>query len=602
MSYDNKDQYIIQSKIGEGGMGTVYLAEDTTLQRPVAIKELIRKTTGDDAIESRFQQEALALARLNHPNITHLYAFLPKGETYWMVMEYVPGKTLEEWLHYHGKMSASLASSIVIQMLEGLQHAHRKGIIHRDLKPSNVMISSDGEVKIMDFGIARIRDSQRITKHGKSVGTLAYMAPEQIKGEEGDERTDIYAAGNILYELLSAHTPFEADTDYHLMKLKLEESPKPLSTLAAATPQELQKVIMKALDRNPAKRYESVAALREAIEHSMQGKLLKAEVLNSRLTDIQQEESFVQAVHENPLKKFSGMVKNLPVRAAADKISGGFRQLSGSSRQSKAWILLAVSAALCASLLFWNYHGSGTPAAADSTNTTTLDNPAINTMPEPVDTGAKKEQMPIIENQIMQNAPTQAGSYDAKKDAQGKDKDDADDKDDDDDAPAKKKASTSNDRDSRSATSRNNEGSSARDDNDNDRAARTPAPAASGPVDIPAGQEVRVVLDDNLSSEEEDKDGTQVHLHCDENVTVDGRVVIRRGAQVLGKIVDVRTSSNARRAALIGFVIQHIEAVDGTMIRLRSERFRNEADAKGQPVFYRRGQSFTAELGRGRID
>src|SRR5688500_14353689 len=128
------NQYIIQRKLGEGGMGTVYLAEDTLLERLVAVKELnISAVPVTESVGNRFQQEALALARLNHPNITHLYAFLPKEDTYWMVMEYVNGKTLEEWVQTHGPMQPAIACSLVVQILDGLQHAHRKGIIHRDL-------------------------------------------------------------------------------------------------------------------------------------------------------------------------------------------------------------------------------------------------------------------------------------------------------------------------------------------------------------------------------------------------------------------------------------------------------------------------------------
>ncbi|MBS1573881.1 MAG: serine/threonine protein kinase, partial [Bacteroidetes bacterium] len=195
---DVEEQYVIQRKLGEGGMGIVYLAEDKMLERQVAIKVLHPALAqGSDSLGSRFQQEALALARLNHPNITHLYAFIPQENTYWMVMEFVDGKTIEDWLKIKGTLSPVIACSILSQMLDGLEHAHRKGIIHRDLKPANIMISQEGEVKIMDFGIARIRNSQRLTQHGKSVGTLEYMAPEQIQGKEGDELTDIYAAGNI---------------------------------------------------------------------------------------------------------------------------------------------------------------------------------------------------------------------------------------------------------------------------------------------------------------------------------------------------------------------------------------------------------------------
>src|SRR5690554_133358 len=151
------DQYEIIQKLGEGGMGTVYLAKDTLLDRLVAIKQLHRNSGAiEDGLGERFQAEALALAKLNHLNVTHLYAFIPKEDTYWMVMEFVEGKTLEDWLFVHKKITHQLAASIAVQMLDGLHHAHRKGIIHRDIKPANVMINEDGEVKIMDFGIARM--------------------------------------------------------------------------------------------------------------------------------------------------------------------------------------------------------------------------------------------------------------------------------------------------------------------------------------------------------------------------------------------------------------------------------------------------------------
>ena len=138
------NQYEIVQKLGEGGMGMVYLAKDSIIQRLVAIKQLHRNAGAEESLGERFQAEALALAKLNHTNITHLYSFIPKEDTYWMIMEYVEGKTLEDWLFIHKKITHQLAASIAVQILDGLDHAHRKGIIHRDIKPANVMINEEG--------------------------------------------------------------------------------------------------------------------------------------------------------------------------------------------------------------------------------------------------------------------------------------------------------------------------------------------------------------------------------------------------------------------------------------------------------------------------
>lgn len=587
MNPEQQQQYVISGKIGAGGMGTVYLATDTALQRPVAIKELKRLgDNGQDAIEDRFQQEALALARLNHSNITHLYAFLPKGDTYWMVMEYVPGKTLEEWLHYRGSMNSSLAVSIILQMLCGLEHAHKKGIIHRDLKPSNVMVSEDGEVKIMDFGIARIRDSQRITRHGKSVGTLAYMAPEQIKGEEGDERTDLYAAGNILYELLSGHTPFEAETDYHLMKLKLEEAPRNLLSQNVVLPSGLDKVIQKALDKNPERRYQTVAELTRALEQSMKGLLLAPEVLNPTLSNLQKEEEFVQAIKENPFQKLSGMLKTLPGMATADRLSGGLKRIKFNTANKSLW-LLAASVFVCILLLLWQFSSDND---ADPL-VRTQDSPVIISSPDLAD--GRREQPGIIENQILQNnRPPDNAERDAEEESKREDGSLSSIKD-----PNKSRdklpAAPKQDKLPRESDSKLN-------NTDNSTVPRSLS-ASTGPVDVPSGLAIRVILDETLSSENLDKDGSQVRLHSDENVMVSGKIIIRKGALVTGKIVDVRTS-NSKKEPMVGFIIQKVQAADGSMLKLRSERLRTESKAKGQPVYIQAGQSFKAETKGGRVN
>ena len=609
MSAPNNTQYIIQRKLGEGGMGTVYLAEDTLLERQVAIKELnIATTPAAEPGGNRFQQEALALARLNHPNITHLYSFLPKDDTYWMVMEYVNGKTLEEWLQKNGPMQPLTACSIVVQILDGLHHAHRKGIIHRDLKPANVMISEDGEVKVMDFGIARIKNSQRITQHGKSVGTLEYMAPEQIQGKEGDERTDIYAAGNILYELLCGQPPFRSDTDYILMKAKLEETPPLLPGLANAAP-ELRQIIFKALSRNPEKRYETVSAFRDALNKCMHHTFIKEHELIAALS-VPIVQNFADATQANTVSANSLVSSNLLSNLSfqSQRISAQFGKLfSGKSGEPKsvndgnffsrigrlitnnAVAFLLIVVLLCGSLILWSLFSDSGSTSSNAQSATHLQ--------DSTDNENKTTDSYIIEDQLSQrNKPVTVENPEPEEETDKiKDKKPPPEKSKKIDDSKKEKTPPQDSRD---------------EGNDKSEtvtpAEPEPAPPPrnepTGPVIIPAGRSISLVLDETLSSEEKERDGDVIRLHCKEDVQVGGRTIIKRGAVATGKIVDVVPSGNARKKALIGFVIQKVEAYDGTMLKLSSERFQLFAQTPGTPAVYRSGQEFSAKLGRGKLD
>ncbi len=181
-------QYEIGELLGEGGIGQVHAAFDTVLQREVAMKSLRPELLSDTNFVDRFRAEATSLARLNHPNITTLYSLIPDGKNLYMVMELVRGHTLDDILKKrNAPLDVRESLAIIAQAADGLGYAHSMGVIHRDIKPSNLMIAENGVLKIMDFGIARVRGSQRLTRSGSIVGTLAYMAPEQLRGEEGDE-------------------------------------------------------------------------------------------------------------------------------------------------------------------------------------------------------------------------------------------------------------------------------------------------------------------------------------------------------------------------------------------------------------------------------
>ncbi len=211
---DNIRDYKIVKKLGEGGMGTVYLADDVMLERKVAIKVLNPLLTKDAHFTERFRQEAKVQASLVHPNIVSLFNYFQEDENYCMVMEFADGETLKHLISSKGPIPEQRAVWILSQMLEAVGFAHKRGIIHRDIKPGNILLTKDDTVKILDFGIAKILQDKGITKTGTKMGTIYYMSPEQIKAiKDIDHRTDIYSIGVTFYEMLSGRVPFNVDTD-----------------------------------------------------------------------------------------------------------------------------------------------------------------------------------------------------------------------------------------------------------------------------------------------------------------------------------------------------------------------------------------------------
>jgi serine/threonine protein kinase len=257
--------YRITKLLGEGGMGTVYRATDN-IEREVAIKVLRPQVTHDETRLDRFRAEAIALGRLHHPNIASLFHLLEEKDALYMVMEFVEGHTLEELISQHGALPPHLALDILIDGLNGFEHAHSRGVIHRDIKASNLMVATEGATKIMDFGIARMDGATRLTRDGKQMGSLEYMSPEQVRGLEQDARSDIYSLGILLFELLTGRVPFTDANDFDLMQSHLEKPPPSVRFLVPSLPIELDEIIVKALAKDPAARFENVAALRAALE------------------------------------------------------------------------------------------------------------------------------------------------------------------------------------------------------------------------------------------------------------------------------------------------------------------------------------------------
>ncbi len=257
--------YKIEDKLGEGGMGAVYRGVDTMLDREVAIKALRPELASQTAVVERFRSEAVTLAKLNHPNIAALYTMFRQGEELYMVLEFVRGETLDSIIQRRGAMPADEVIPVFCQILDGIDHAHEFGIVHRDIKPANMMLTENGKLKVLDFGIARLLGSARMTRAGNIIGTLEYMAPEQVKGQETDGRSDIYALGMMLYEILTGKLPFDTDNEFELMKSQTEFMPTPPREINPNIPEAVEAAIMQAIQKNPDDRFQTAGDFRETL-------------------------------------------------------------------------------------------------------------------------------------------------------------------------------------------------------------------------------------------------------------------------------------------------------------------------------------------------
>ncbi|HEV8538383.1 MAG TPA: serine/threonine-protein kinase, partial [Bacteroidota bacterium] len=261
--------YKILEKLGEGGMGVVYKAEDTKLDRPVAIKFLPTHLSGSDENKQRFIQEAKAAALLSHPNILGVYEIDERDGSAFLVMEFISGKTLKAHissLKSGEGISIRQAIDWTLQVARGLNAAHEKQIIHRDIKPENIMITPDGQLKIMDFGLAKLKGSAGITRTGASLGTLSYMSPEQAQGVTADQRTDIWSLGIVLYEMLTGEQPFKAEHEAALLYLIANDDPPPPSALDRKIPHPMDAVVKKMLEKDRSLRFESAGEVIRALE------------------------------------------------------------------------------------------------------------------------------------------------------------------------------------------------------------------------------------------------------------------------------------------------------------------------------------------------
>jgi len=249
--------YRILEKLGEGGMGEVYLAQDTKLDRRVALKFLPAQLASDGEFKERFKREAQAAAALNHPNIITIHEVAEYESRPYIAMEYVEGEPLKD-LITKKDLPINKVIDISMQICEGLAKAHQAGIIHRDIKPQNILLDKDGRVRILDFGLAKLKRAAMLTQIGTTLGTVAYMSPEQAQGKEADPRSDIFSFGVVLYEMITGKLPFKGEHEAAVIYSIVNENPEPLARYKSDLPDELQRIVDKAMEKNPDMRYQHV--------------------------------------------------------------------------------------------------------------------------------------------------------------------------------------------------------------------------------------------------------------------------------------------------------------------------------------------------------
>jgi serine/threonine-protein kinase len=273
------NRYEITKAIARGGMARVYLARDRSLDRPVAVKELVPEFAADESFVERFRREAQAAANLTHPNIVGVYDWGTQDNTYFIIMEYVDGPVLSKVLRDEGPLHPRRAAELASEVAAALGFAHSRGVVHRDVKPGNVILTSSGQAKVTDFGIARAMSApeENLTQAGSVMGTATYFSPEQAQGLQVDQRSDLYSLGVVLFEMVTGRTPFTGETPLAIAYKHVQDQPPAPSTLVSGLPAGLEAVIMKLLRKRPEDRYANAEDLRADLRRFLNGQATLAE-------------------------------------------------------------------------------------------------------------------------------------------------------------------------------------------------------------------------------------------------------------------------------------------------------------------------------------
>ena len=334
-------RYKILGRIGGGGMANVYLAEDTTLGRRVAIKMLHRRFVEDAKFVERFRREAKAAAGLNHPNIVSVYDWGQVGSENYIVMEYVEGETLKELIRRRGRLTGSDAVGIALELLAALGAAHANGVIHRDIKSQNILLDREGRAKVADFGIAQAGDPG-MTEVGSILGTAQYLAPEQARGEPVDERSDLYSVGVVLYEMLTGRVPFKGDSAVTVALKHVNELPPEPAGLVPGLPYSLNQIVLKALAKDPNRRYGSAAEFAADLRAAQAGGPLRAATFDA--ADERTQIVAPMAIPGEQATRVMSAARTTAVRSGR----AGAAAAQPRRRRPPVWVFLVILAVLAA--------------------------------------------------------------------------------------------------------------------------------------------------------------------------------------------------------------------------------------------------------------
>lgn len=339
-------QYELVDVLGQGGMSVVFKGKHKMTDQEVALKILPPELAANSQVKSRFLEEAKALAALDHPNIVHLYNFGQENGFFVLAMQFVAGQTWERMILEAKKLDWRLSCRIAVDVLRALEYAHGRGVVHRDMKPSNVLVRTDGAATVMDFGIAKMTTSTRLTATGQTMGTVRYMSPEQVRGQEVDLKTDLYSLGATLYESLTGETPFDGSTHFEIMTKHLSEPPKRPSAAGIEVPHAVEDALMRSLAKKADDRFADAREMRKVLEHALReadpGLVDTQRVSGEALVDIRaQHKQRKEAITVPEPKNIAPTSRRVATASdLADELEGSTGPVRARKRSPWPWIAL----------------------------------------------------------------------------------------------------------------------------------------------------------------------------------------------------------------------------------------------------------------------